>query len=369
MTSGTVRDVHDGRGRSTSTRRILWNDTQASNGAVAFFLVVSLLGSILVAKGVLLDFPFYLIFLIFAALPGILTIRRVVLISQIVSNGAEVSSEVLDRRTVRGPWRGSRIVRVTLSYESHNQRFERRVALWSPERVTTLNKGDNATLLIDSSHPERFILRDLFVDATSTPDGKESGRPIFPVSSESLWPEGKLAQLQEFMGDTMIVARRTVVLLTKERLTIAKREDSEEDSEPVSNQDQYGKIGYEFYEGGLTEVCSYAVERIAKVELSPSVFRTPIAIWIADDDGMTSRVFKADSVGIPETFIEFSREIARQHILLTGPEVWNDRSVVRFAMQLLARELERQFRRVSPQAVIELKGNVMSEEDFRRIIR
>lgn len=337
-------------------------DTQVFNGLMVVFLGL-LFTAVVVLDGVRNIILYLLIVPLLIAAPGIFATWRILLITRIVAEGTEASAGVSGHKVVHGPWRESRIIRVRLSYEFQGRRFERSASLRSPER-TPLKDGARVTLLIDSKNPRRFVMRDLFVDTSADRSGQASNKQAFPLDGDSLWPKSKLLQL-----DIAIFKKRTIVILTKERLTIAEEEEVDDDSEALASNEAAMNMGYEFYDGRLLGESSYPALGIVKVALSPSILHTPIAIWVADDSGKASKVFKADAMGIPRSFMGIAKEAAKQGVLTEVTEWWDDRKIAFFAREILAKELERQFRRAAPQVEIEFRGGHLSDYDFRRLIR
>lgn len=194
----------------------------------------------------------------------------------------------------------------------------------------------------------------------------------FPVSSELLWPEGKLLQLQylgcsSHLGDTHLRGKTHIVYLLPRELVIAVETESE--MNPPWEPEGMGDL-YRFYTGGTKEAVAYDAKGITRVELKLSAMATEMGIWATDRNGRTKKVFVTYGMGIPNTFVDLAARSVQLGIGSPRPDgFFRRRGMTEYANQLLYREVEKQFRRAAPQAEVVLTGHHMSPEEFRRVIR
>jgi hypothetical protein len=188
----------------------------------------------------------------------------------------------------------------------------------------------------------------------------------FPIDGNLLWPKGRLLQLQRLAFSSHLLERRHIIFLTPGKLVIAEQTKADPDL-PYGVLDD-GK-GYRFYTLGTRNEKEYDSASISKVELGRSLNNMGIGIWTWDDRRRSKKIFKAHGMGVPKALEDVADESIRQGIARPTPKFLEEKEINVFRSQLLYREVERQLRRVAPQAEIVLVGEHMPEEDFRRIIR
>jgi len=189
----------------------------------------------------------------------------------------------------------------------------------------------------------------------------------FPVDGDLLWPNDVLLQLRHFAFSSHFIERRHILTLTSNRLTIAE-ESKPEDDESFDVLDM-GE-GYRFLVGVMENERSYEPWGVTRVELLRSIVSQGIGIYVQDERRQSKKVFRAQEVGISMAIVD----VADAYLRKQGVEILGDRQTQRkevyeFRGRLMYREIERQFRRVAPQAEFVLKGNHLPLESFQQVIR
>lgn len=190
----------------------------------------------------------------------------------------------------------------------------------------------------------------------------------FPVDGDILWPKGKLLQLQRLRWNAHFRERNYVVSLFPDELVIGELEDPELDS-PWTDQLPFGWEFYRFYCGELVNEQSFDVSNIEKIELGLAWVTWGITIWARREGDKAKRVLKAGDTEVPRVIKEVADESVRQGVAQPAPKLVRNREMYLFQRQLLHRTIERQFQRCASHVEIDLVGEHMPEEVFRRIVK
>lgn len=188
----------------------------------------------------------------------------------------------------------------------------------------------------------------------------------FPIDGDSLWPAGKLLQLQRFSFSSSFREKRHIVILTSRGLVIAEQPKRDPDL-PWGILDDGS--GYRFYNGELRNEEHYDTSNLTKLELMSTLANQGIEIWARNEAGKSKRVFRAQVMAMSKALKDVAEESLRQRIGKPIPELKPEKYAFVFRQQLLYRVVERQFRKAAPQIEVVLMGEQMPEEDFRRIIK
>ncbi len=188
----------------------------------------------------------------------------------------------------------------------------------------------------------------------------------FPVDGSLLWPKGTCLQLQRLAFSSHFRERLHIVFLFTDKLVISEQTEPDPDL-PLGILNDGS--GYRFYSGGLFNSREYNVSSIEKVELGLTAVTMGLAIWTRNESGKTKRIFKSQGIGIPQVIEDVADESLRQKIVEPSPRLLKTKEVGVYRTQLLYRILERQFRKCSPRAGIDLVGEQMPEEDFMRLLK
>ena len=187
----------------------------------------------------------------------------------------------------------------------------------------------------------------------------------FPIDGDRLWPSGRLLQLQRLQFSAPIREPRHIIILTKERLTIAEQLA---DVDPPWGLLDDGN-GYRFYNGELKNEHVFDNTSIVKVALMNSFSDTGLAIRVNTDEGKTNKVFRSYGIGLSRVQLDVMDESIRKGVVDPGHALIPQKALYKFHYRFVYRQLERQFRRGVPQAEYVLKGDIMPLEDFARIVR
>ena len=188
----------------------------------------------------------------------------------------------------------------------------------------------------------------------------------FPIDGDSLWPAGKLLQLQRFSFSSNFRYKRHIVILTSKKLLVAEQPERDPDLPRTELDDG---SGYRFHNGELTNEQDYDTINLTKLELMNTLANQGIGIWVADETGKSKRVFRAQVMAMSKVLKDVAEESLGQGIGKPSHRLIPGKDVFVFRQQLLYRVVERQFRKAAPQIEIVLMGEQMPEEDFRRIIK
>jgi hypothetical protein len=188
----------------------------------------------------------------------------------------------------------------------------------------------------------------------------------FPANGDSLWPNGKLLQLQRFGFSSSFREKRHIVVLTPMKLVIAEQPERDPDL-PWGVLDDGS--GYRFYNGELKNEEDFDTANLTKLELMSTLANQGIGIWAQNDVGKSKRVFRAQVMTLSKVLKDVAEESLAQGIGKPGHSLIPEKGVAILRRQLLHREVERQFKKAAPQIEVVLLGEQMPEEDFRRIIK
>ncbi len=188
----------------------------------------------------------------------------------------------------------------------------------------------------------------------------------FPVDGDTLWPVGKLLQLQRFSFSSSFREKRHIVMLTSGELVVAEQPERDPDL-PWGVLDDGS--GYRFYNGELRNEEHYDTGNLTKLELMNTLANQGIGIWATNEAGKSKRVFRSQGIGASKVLNDIVEESLRQGVGKPVPTLIPEKGVRVFRQQLLYRIVERQFRKTAPQIEVVLMGEQMPEEDFHRIIR
>ncbi len=280
---------------------------------------------------------------------------RYLLISRIVQDGIEVKAKVLSAKKTTNN-QGVAVVRTELRYEFAKQMYETRKGFVMEE----LQTGDDVILVVDPKKPQRFVLRSDYYWKPDEPSKtiEHVPRIELPAEESSLWPEGKLLQI-EAICERLTQKDSTVLILTNNRLTLGQR--------PMPSGDDI--VCYPFHEDQLAGERTYEAMRISRIAMAPSFLREPLSIWVRDDSGHEERIVKASMIGLPRTIVNVTKEGIRQAAIPSNGRQWTPERVNTVCLQLLVKEMERQFRSAAPQAEIEVKGDQMDDGVFRKLVK
>jgi hypothetical protein len=158
--------------------------------------------------------------------------------------------------------------------------------------------------------------------------------------------------------------RRHILILTSDRLTIAEEPEPAEEPDMLDIGD-----GYRFYNGELMNERSYEPWRVARVELLRTLASQGIGVSVQDEQGKPKKVFRAQEVGLSNAMIKVADACLQQGIVSPKHRLNPGKEAFVLRHQLMYREIERQFRRVAPQAEFVLKGDHLPAEVFQRVVR
>ena len=185
-----------------------------------------------------------------------------------------------------------------------------------------------------------------------------------PVDGESLWPPGRLLQIQYLNpGEVKRISlrpRNYALILTQSEFTIAEQIGAEPMPLIYVGDEPFC---YDFYDGPITEVTAVDAKDITKVLISTSLLHNFMSVSAKTPRGRARKILCLESppIGIPRTILNLVSEGIRSGIL--GPH----RPAALRAV--FVREIERQFRRAAPQAEIVLGGQQLSDGVFRKLVR
>jgi hypothetical protein len=188
----------------------------------------------------------------------------------------------------------------------------------------------------------------------------------FPLDVDSLWPVGKLLQLQRFSFSSSFREKRHIVILTPRGLVVAEQPERDPDL-PWGVLDDGS--GYRFYNGELRNEEHYDNGNLTKLELMNTLANQGIGIWAKNDGGKSKRVFRAQGIGASKVLNDVVAESLRQGVAKLVPKLALEKGVFVLRQQLLYRIIERQFRKVGPHMEVILTGDQLPEEEFRGIIK
>ena len=184
----------------------------------------------------------------------------------------------------------------------------------------------------------------------------------YPVDGGALWPKGKLLQLQRLAFSSHFREKRHIIFLLPDKLVIAEQTSPDPDLPwGILNDGS----GYRFYTGPTHNGQEYGVSSIVKLDLGIGV----VAIWIENEQGKAKKIFRAHGIGMPRVVEDLADESIRQGIGRPSPKIIKMKEENVYQQQLLIRVIESQFRMRSPHAEINLLGEQMPEETFRRILK
>jgi len=199
----------------------------------------------------------------------------------------------------------------------------------------------------------------------------EHQRSELPINGDDLWPKGQLIQLRGFDPSMTKspVKYSPILILTKEGLIIGEEKGMEDVIEQLEHYPKAGTPSESAfdsstpYQGEVTDYLLFRPSNIERIELSSHNARFPlIEIWVRNEKGKVELLFKTFNAHTPKTMTKLAEKAIEQGLLDPTRLYWE-------AKNILVKEMERQFRRIAIQAVITIKGTIMSEEDFRKLVR
>lgn len=190
-----------------------------------------------------------------------------------------------------------------------------------------------------------------------------------PINGDDLWPSNILLQIQRFsdgLGLNSVVRKRPILILERDKFTIATQKKPDPDL-PYPTLDD--NSGFRFYQGSLSNEYCIDVNRIGQVIIGVSGI-SGITIKERDEKGKLKKIFRSQAYGTPLIFFEIVKTALEIGILEKPQKKWwgiRDYKKI-LSEQIFRREVKRQIQRVSQGAEIILKGEQISEDDFKRII-
>lgn len=198
---------------------------------------------------------------------------------------------------------------------------------------------------------------------------------FLPVREDSLWLPGELAQiigtrLVGFKGGNVTGASSFVITLTKDELLVrgAKSIAFSEDDITANCKDglEFYKPGYDYLVQDFVGHFRCATNSITKIVLGKFGAGTTLAIWIGDGDQRDKKIIGVVVCEfLPKTIMNLANKAADEGFIQRS----RTRGYNWHAWPLYRRELERRLRQAAPSATIIVKGRLMDEETFRRLVR
>ncbi len=181
-----------------------------------------------------------------------------------------------------------------------------------------------------------------------------------PIAAESLWPEGQLLQLRNFVNGST-----AIVVLTKEELHIGEESRPMKISEEMAAIDGVANFGgYAFYPGKIVHLVSLRPSEVSKVTINPGSLYSTFGIWTENSGDQGKRVFRGNRFDNPFAISALALKDMQQRIL--DPR----ESIRRHARRIATAMIEKQLRAAAPQADFVVNARTrMSDQELMRLVK
>ena len=198
-----------------------------------------------------------------------------------------------------------------------------------------------------------------------------------PVREDDLWPPGHLLQLLGirilgFKGGSVKGAAAFLIILTRDEMIVKGYRGSTLDIGSDETTSLY-KDGIEFFQEGSDYILRKHMGEfrcrtsdISRVLLGKFGAGTKLVAWVNDADGRERKVLEVIlPTFLPKTIMMVANRAADEGLL--------DRSRVHgynwHAWPLFRKEVERRLRQALPGATVEIRGRVLDDAIFMKLVR